>query len=157
MKTSILLFAMLIVSAGYVVAQEPIAYPKDYRQWTHVKSMVLHKDHPLATPFAGIHHIYANPKGVDGLQNGRFKKGAKIVFDLMENPSANGASTEGQRKLLGVMVKDNNRFAQTGGWGFEAWQGNSREKRLTSDGGQSCFQCHTAEKNHDYVFSRWRN
>jgi len=137
-------------------ADDAIAYPKDYRSWSHVKSLILRNNHPLANPFAGIHHVYANAKAVSGLRQGNFKDGASLVFDLLQNQESGNANSEGDRILLGVMVKDRKKFSATGGWGFEAFKGNSQSQRLTSDGGQSCYGCHTSQQHNDYVFSHWR-
>jgi len=138
-------------------AGEPVAYPEGYRHWTHVKTMVLHAGHPLADPFQGIHHIYANEKALDGLKDGNYADGSVLVFDLLRYVTAGEASVEGDRVLVGVMVKDRGNYRDTGGWGFEGWAGNSRSERLTSDGGAACFACHTEQAGHDYVFSRWRD
>lgn len=138
-------------------AAEPVAYPEDYRQWTHVKSMTIHEGHPLEAPFLGIHHIYANPAALKGLEKDRYEDGAVFVFDQLEYATEGKTSTEGPRVLLGIMVKDAKKFADTGGWGFEGWAGDSRNERLVSDGGQSCFGCHTQVKDQEYVFTRWRD
>jgi hypothetical protein len=135
--------------------QGQAAYPEGYRSWTHVKSMVIQPGHPLEDPFAGIHHVYANPVAADGLRSGQWRDGAVLVFDLLDATSADHAITEGKRKLLGVMERDQNRFAATGGWGFEAFAGSSRTERLVTDGGRSCFDCHTGANR--YVFSDLRD
>lgn len=50
-----------------LLAQTPqVAYPEGYREWRHVKSMVIARGHPLFDAFGGIHHIYANPPAVKG-------------------------------------------------------------------------------------------
>jgi len=134
----------------------PVAYPADYRAWTHVKSMLIQDDHPLADPFAGIHHIYANAEAMEGYLGGNFPEGAVIVFDLLEYAAADGAITEGARKLVGVMQRDSGRFAATGGWGFEGFAGDSRTERLVTDDGAGCFGCHLAQRESEYVFSAWR-
>jgi len=153
------LIGLLIISCASPVgfADNSIAYPDGYRYWTHVKTLTLHEGHPLENPFKGIHHVYANDKGVTGIKSGDFEDGAIVVFDLLENITDNHASAEGNRILVGVMVKDQSHYSKTGGWGFEAWAGNSQSKRLTDDDGRSCFACHEAQKNHDYVFSQWRD
>jgi hypothetical protein len=138
------------------LADNNVDYPDGYRNWTHIKSMVLHPGHPLENPFKGIHHVYGNDKAVEGTQTGKFKDGSVLVFDLLEYQTQDKASTEGDRALVGVMVKDSKRHSETGGWGFEGFKGNSHTERLVNDGGQSCFGCHTSQKDHDYVFSRWR-
>ncbi len=152
-----LLAGALGLSASPLVAQTPIDYPEGYRSWAHVKTLTLNADHPLADPFEGIHHVYANPPAVIGTQGGEFADGAVLVFDLLEAVADDAATAEGQRKLLAVMVKDRARYAETGGWGFEAWAGDSRGERLVTDGGAACYDCHTAQAQSDYVFSRWRD
>jgi len=41
-------------------AESKVSYPKGFRNWYHVKSMVIMPGHPLADPFGGIHHIYCH-------------------------------------------------------------------------------------------------
>lgn len=157
MKYRMIAFGFLILIVNSAAnAENGISYPEDYRYWTHVKSLTLHSGHPLEDPFKGIHHIYANEAGLEGIKKGQYKNGSTIVFDLLENKSAKFASSEGKRVLVGVMTKNREKYKETGGWGFEAWGGNSRTKRLTSDGGTSCFACHASEKKSGYVFSQWR-
>lgn len=150
------LIAMLACS-GASLGADAIEYPDGYRLWTHVKSMTIHKGHPLENPFQGIHHIYANDLALVGLKNNSFDDGSVLVFDLLKSKDAGNASVEGERVLLGVMVKDSQRFIDTDGWGYEGWGGNSRTKRLVNDGGASCHGCHTQQKDRDFVFSRWRD
>lgn len=138
-------------------AAEAPAYPADYRDWAHVKSMVIHPGHPLAEPFQGIHHVYANAAARNGLTSGSYADGAVFAFDQLEYDTADNASTEGERVLLGVMVKDSSRYPETGGWGFEAWRGDSRTERMVNDGGAGCFSCHQDVAERDYVFTQWRN
>jgi len=152
-----LTLAASIAAACSASAADAIDYPDGYRHWTHIKTMVLHEGHPLQTPFMGIHHVYGNPPAASGTQTGRFAEGAILVFDLLQYDTADNASTEGERVLLGVMVKDGQRYPSTGGWGFEAFAGDSRTTRLVDDGGEGCFDCHAAQQQHDYVFSRWRD
>ncbi|MGD8642618.1 MAG: cytochrome P460 family protein [Gammaproteobacteria bacterium] len=158
MKTIILFcLSTLLVTSITAFAGDKVKYPEGYRYWTHVKTLTLHEGHPLADPFEGIHHVYANKEAVKGTKNGKFEDGSVLVFDLLESVTKNNATAEGDRILVGVMVKDAKRFSDTGGWGFEGWAGNSQTKRLTNDGGRSCFECHTSQKDNDYVFSQWRD
>ncbi len=144
----------LWVSAG---DSKPVAYPKDYRDWSHIKSMVINPEHALADPFEGIHHIYANSAAKDGLKSGQYKDGAVLVFDLLSQNVSGDAIQEGERKFIGVMEFDAERFAQTGGWGFEAFAGDSKSQRVVEDGGVSCFGCHQAVKADGYVFTKPRD
>jgi len=163
MKAPIKVLTLVSIFAGIAVfsltawaQSNKISYPEGYRQWTHVKSMVIQKGHPLENPFQGIHHIYANPKAEKGLNTGNYKNGSVLVFDLLKAEDAGSALAEGPRKLVGVMVKDKKRFAATGGWGFEGFGGDSSTKRLVNDGGVGCYQCHTSQEKKDFVFSTYR-
>lgn len=56
------------------------------------------------------------------------------------------------------MLKDSRKFAATGGWGFEGFAGNSKtERAVGAKAAEACFGCHAAQKNSDYVFSRYRD
>lgn len=149
---SIAMTGLLVVSMA--ISAGEVSYPEGYRHWNHVKSMVILEGHPLADPFQGIHHVYANGKALEGLKNGAFPKGSVLVFDLLKEVQGEHAITEGERKFIGVMQRDPERFKETGGWGFEAFAGNTRE-RMVKDGGKSCYGCHVQEK--DRVFSQWRD
>jgi len=150
LPTLTLLLAATTAHAGTV------AYPEGYRAWYHVKSMVILPGHPLADPFAGIHHIYANPPALKGYRTGTFPEGSVIVFDLLEAKSADKTITEGSRKLVGVMVRDKRHDGDAGGWEFEAFAGDSRTKRLVNGkGATACYPCH-ARASDGHVFSRLR-
>jgi hypothetical protein len=149
--------AALALGAFGTNAAEPPDYPKDYRNWTHVKSMVIHPGHPLAQPFQGIHHVYANDAARAGLASGDYADGAIFVFDQLAYNTADNASTEGERVLLGIMLKNAERYADTGGWGFEAWQRDSRTARMVNDGGAGCYSCHEDVAARGYVFTQWRD
>lgn len=133
-----------------------VSYPEGYRHWTHVKSMVIEQGHPLYDSFGGIHHIYANNKALEALKRGKpFPDGAALIFDLLEAKSEGNAIIEGPRKVLGVMQKDAKKFKATGGWGFEGFKGDGKE-RLVKDQKSDCFHCHEAQKTNYYVFSSYR-
>jgi len=152
--------AILAAIAGMVTLAAQAAevpYPEGYRQWQHVKSMVIGHGHPLYEAFGGIHHIYANAKARQGYVKHRFADGSVIVFDLLEANGADGAIVEGSRKVVGVMHKDSKRWPQTGGWGFEGFKGDSKtERAVGAKAAEACFGCHAPQKDSDYVFSRMR-
>ncbi len=154
----VFIFIVSVIAITYIMAagNPKVNYPEGYRKWTHVKSMVILPDHPLENPFGGIHHIYANEKALEGYKSGKFPKGSVIVFDLLKYKEMDNAIVEDERKLIGVMVKNPDKFAETGGWGFEGFAKDSKTERLTTDGGKSCFSCHQSQKENDYVFSKYR-
>jgi hypothetical protein len=155
----------LIAAAAFAVATvpaladaPPVPYPEGYRDWHHVKSMVIEEGHALYESFGGIHHIYANDKALEGYRAGRFPDGAVIVFDLLDAVHADDTITEGVRKVAGVMHKDAEEYADTGGWGFEGFAGGDPAKPVV--GGQAasaCFGCHQPLQDRDYVFSTLRD
>jgi hypothetical protein len=143
---------------AHAQAPSPVPYPGGYRGWTHVKSMAIDKGHPLYDAFGGIHHLYANGPAMRGYRSGRFPDGAVIVFDLLEMTRTNdNAIVEGNRKVVGVMRKDSRKYQATGGWGFEAFKGDSRSERLVgAKAVEACFGCHEGQRAQDFVFSRYR-
>lgn len=149
------LSSMALTLPPAIAADSYVPYPTGYRDWHHVKSMVIGKGHPLFESFGGIHHLYANSKAIAGYPAGKFQDGAVIVFDLLEAKSAENTITEGARKVVGVMHKDTRKYAATGGWGFEGFAGGNQTSRVIRDNAASaCFTCHSPQKDHDYVFSR---
>lgn len=150
--------AFLTFAAPTLAGDAAVAYPDNYRSWHHVKSMVIEEGHPLFGAFGGIHHIYANPKALEGYRTGKFGDGSVIVFDLLESNRSDSALNEGARKVAGVMHKDAKKYAATGGWGFEGFGGGARDKRVVgSDAASACFGCHAPQKDSDFVFSSLRD
>ena len=158
MRKAILLAAALIPAATAIAAETAnVPYPDGYRQWVHVKSMTINPGHALYDAFGGIHHLYANKKAVEGYGKGKFPDGAVIVFDLLETKSADNAVTEGGRKVVGVMHKDQRKYASTGGWGFEGFKGDSlTDRAVGKNAATACYECHAPQKDKDYVFSTLR-
>jgi cytochrome c553 len=158
MKTTLKIAALssaLWLSA--TVYADDVPYPNGYRDWHHVKSMVISQGHPLHDAFGGIHHLYANKKAVIGYAKGKFPDGAVIAFDLLEANDAGNALVEGKRKVLGVMHKNSKRYAATGGWGFEGFKGDSKtERAVGNNAATACFGCHEPQRDKDFVFSAAR-
>lgn len=161
MKMRTILVSVAAVSAGALslasfAEDQAVEYPADYRDWTHVKSMLISEGHPLYDAFGGLHHLYANEEAMQGYAEGEFPDGSVIAFDLLEAVNKDNAIVEGSRKVLGVMVKDADRFASTGGWGFEAFAGGDPSQPVVDDAATACYGCHTSRAEHDYVFSSYR-
>lgn len=160
-RVSVLAFVGALAFAAASRAQPAattVPYPEGFREWAHVKSMaIVSPEHPLFGAFGGIHHVYVNEAGRAAAERGGpYPDGSVLVFDLLEAKLEGGAYVEGPRKLTGVMRKDAQAHAETGGWGFEGFAGDSREERLVTDAHGQCFACHQPQKDHDYTFSRWR-
>ena len=153
----LLVGALSMAPPVFAADAAPVPYPQGYRQWTHVKSMTINEGHALYGAFGGIHHLYANSKAEQGYKTGQFPNGAVIVFDLLEAKAVDNTVQEGARKVVGVMHKDSRKYADTGGWGFEGFKGDSKtERAVGKNAAAACFQCHTAQKDHGFVFSSFR-
>jgi len=156
-KLLVLTAALSMTSSLFAADPAPVPYPEGYRHWVHVKSMTINQGHALYDTFGGIHHLYANKKAEQGYKSGKFADGSVIVFDLLEAKAVDNTVQEGARKVQGVMHKDSRKYKDTGGWGFEGFKGDSRSERAVGkNAATACFQCHTAQKNSDYVFSTFR-
>jgi hypothetical protein len=155
--TTILTASLISMAAVAAETQAPeVGYPDGYRDWHHVKSMMINPGHPLFDTFGGLHHLYANKKAQQGYAQGRFPNGAVIVFDLLGVKVADNTVQEADRKLVGVMLKDAKKYASTGGWGFEGFKGDTRERLVTQASAVGCFGCHTGQEKSDFVFIKAR-
>lgn len=133
-----------------------VAYPDGYRNWTHVKSLELKEKHPLFSSFGGLHHIYANDLALKAMKSKTiYPDGSVLVFDLLDVVSNEVATSEGKRRVLGVMYKNSKAFPNTKGWGFEGFAGNSKD-RLIAGKHETCFGCHASQINSDYTYSVYR-
>ena len=151
----------LVVSlglSGLAGGADEVPYPEGYRNWFHVKSQIATKDHPRFAQIGGIHHVYANAEGLKGYQSGAFPDGAVLILDVLALTEEAGSLVEGERRWLGVMHKDREKYATTGGWGFENFAGSSKTDRTVAVNGpiEACVTCHMKRKDSDLVFSKLR-
>jgi cytochrome P460 len=157
-KELIASFALSLAAATAADEPKPVPFPDGYRDWHHVKSMVILPGHTLYDSLGGVHHVYANEKALSGYRAGSFPNGSVLVVDFFKEQQADNTITEGPRKFVAVMLKDGSRYQDTGGWGWEAFKGDSHTDRLVgANAASACFACHAAQKSHDYVFSRPRD
>lgn len=125
-------------------------FPEGYTGWHHAKTLILKANHPLADPFAGLHHIYVNDKGWKAyLSGGPYPKGSILVFDLYEVNDMDNAIAEGKRKFIGVMKKTGEKHLN--GWRYEVFAGPGLKAQKANE--QSCHACHAQQKTRDFVFS----
>ena len=139
------------------LSDEPVPYPEGFRAWTHVKSSVVGPKNPAYAFIGGFVHIYANDKALKGYKTGSFEEGSIVVFDVIQANDKDGDLSEGERRVVDVMVKDAAKFKETGGWGFEEFKGNSRtERNIGKNASTKCFSCHSNQKDKNYIFSTYR-
>lgn len=153
-----LLSAALLVGISLFAAEsaDDIKLPVGYRNWFHVNTMIVDKASPLFEGLGGMHNVYVNSTGEAALKKGvPYPNGAMFVTDLHEFTVSDGSYVEGARKALAAMVKDSKKYASTGGWGFQLWDGGDPKKPVVTDAAKQCFECHQPRKDHDYVYSTY--
>lgn len=155
LKKTIISTALLAFSAGTLAGD--IAYPEKYRDWKHVKSMVINQGHPLYEAVGGMHHIYGNNKALAGYKADNFADGSVITFDLFEAIDKDNAVSEGARKAVIVMAKDSKKFKATDGWGYQVFDPMSKKGKLDAKAQADCHACHVSQKDKDFVFSALRD
>lgn len=154
------IFIMIPIVLGFIMivnAGEFKVKPEDYRNWSHVKSMVIFdQKHPLYNPFNGIHHVYVNKKGLDTIKKSghrKFANGTVIAIVFYEHIPDNGAYVEGKKRLEAFMIKNSKKYASTEGWGYYAYDGDG--KNIVNDMSKDCHSCHSQVRDSDFVFSIW--
>ena len=144
------------LALGLLHAADLPQYPDNFRRWVHVGTGVILPGGPLPGSEQGMHHIFANPKAVDGYASGNFADGSIIVYELREAQQKGGVIFEGERRRVDVMIKDSTIYSSTGGWRFERFMGNDQTQDALHGSGTSCFTCHANAKTHGLVFSQMR-
>ena len=149
------LLCVAIFSLTVLCGTAPVRYPEDFRLWVHVGTgVILPGANPALKSEEGMHHIFANPKAVEGYSSGVFADGSIIVYEVRETQQKNGVIFEGERRRVDLMIKDSTLYTSTGGWRFERFWGNDQEQDAIHDSGTSCFSCHSKAKTHGFVFSQ---
>ena len=149
-------FGSALATRTPVAADAPVGYPEGYRNWTHVKSGLISPAHSAYASIGGFQHIYANAEGMTGYRTRTFPDGAIVVFDWLEMRDKAGAFEEGPRRQVDVMVKDSQRFAATGGWGFQRFVKDSKTELAATPTPRDCFACHDKLKKDGLVLSSYR-
>jgi Cytochrome P460 len=149
-----LAIAVAVLSVSLLCAADSVEYPDGFRRWVHVGTGVILPGGTLPESEQGMHHVFANPKAVDGYATGDFADGSIIVYELREAQQKNGIIFEGDRRRVDVMIKDSNLYKNTGGWRFERFYANDQAQSVVQDAGASCYACHANAKAHGFVFSQ---
>ncbi len=161
MRNAILMLFSIAVSvvsfALWAEVNDATSFPKQFRNWAHVKSALVGSQSAAFPTEGGIHHIYANDEALEGYDSGKFPDGSVIVYDLLETKEVAGNTIEGPTRRVDVMVKQSERYAPTGGWEFMSFSGNDQTNgKLTAAQQATCAGCHAHKKDHDSVFSQFR-
>ncbi|MGA2046922.1 MAG: cytochrome P460 family protein [Terracidiphilus sp.] len=137
---------------------------KGYESWPVIS--ISHNGSAVAAILGNPAMINAYKAGIPG--NGKpFPDGAKMVkvhWIAKVNPGEPGAPTiPGPQHDVDLMVKDSRRFADSGGWGYGAFEYDAatdtfrpadlKDKPPQANDAKCGYACHTAVKSADYVFT----
>lgn len=129
-----------------------VPFPSGYREWMHVKSVLIGAQSPAFAGSGGLHHIYANEQAMTGYRTGRFPTGAVIVFDLLDVVEKDGITSEGARARIDVMQLNG-----SGVWEFGRFMKGLPAERFTDAAAiAQCTTCHKNAPGGDFVFSEYR-
>ena len=148
--------AVLAIVSLPAVSADDLRPPVGYRQWFHVNTMIVDKASPLFGALGGMHNVHVNSVGESALKNGgAYPDGTVFMTDLHDFAVVDGSYVEGALKGLAAMVKDSQKHASTGGWGFEFWVRGDPKKPVVTDATKQYFECHQPKKDQDYVYSTY--
>jgi cytochrome P460 len=154
-----------VTTSRLVTAQEstPVfvkKIPTGYRDWKVVS--VAHE----AGDLNDIRAVLGNDIAIKAYREGKlpFPEGAivgRIAWAFV--PSEENNKTFGREQsfvagaptaaYLQFMIKDSKKYVATGGWGYSSFD---KDGKPTDDAGmKSCFPCHQAIKDRDFIFTRY--
>ena len=134
--------------------------PDGYRDWKVVS--VAHEEGDLND----IRAILGNDVAINAYRAGKlpFPEGAivgRIAWSYVPSEENNKAFGHAQSFVAGAptqfylqfMVKDSRKYAATGGWGYSSFDKDG--KPSPESGMKTCFPCHEAVKDRDFIFTRY--
>ena len=173
MKRTVFVLIPLAALAGVVAAIAPKSGPPDevaraidegklppgYRDWRLIS--VAREEGDLDD----IRAVLGNDVAIDAYRNGTrpFPDGtiiARLAWSYDASDENNKSFGRRQSWVAGhpkngvqFMVKDSKKYDSSGGWKYA--QFDDGKPLLDAAKLQSCFACHQAFKDHDYVFTRY--
>jgi len=150
---ALLLAAGTLAGAAPAPAPNGIELPAGYRDWRMLG--VSHR-----TDNSTLRVILGNPAAIEAARAGQTRPWpdgvilAKLVWKDAVHPAWAAATVPGEIVQAEFMVKDAEKYRDTGGWGFARWKGLDQTP-YGKDAGfvQECFGCHTPVRDNDYVFT----
>ena len=134
--------------------------PPGYRDWKVVS--VAHE----AGELNDIRAVLGNDIAIKAYRDGKlpFPEGAivgRIAWSYVPSEENNKTFGRDQSFVAGsptnaylqFMVKDSKKYAATGGWGYSSFDQNG--KPTDEAAMKSCFPCHQAIKDRDFIFSKY--
>ena len=160
MKASIMLTACLFglgttVHAETKVAPAPngIELPAGYKNWRVIASSHRQDNKTLRV-------VLGNDKAIDAARAGDTNPwpDGSILGKLVWKDGAHDkwaqATVPAKFVHAEFMIKDSDKYADTGGWGFARWKGLEQTPHgEDASFVMECYNCHMPVKDNDYVFT----
>lgn len=160
MKKSLLFLAILLAlpslhaeEAKPAVGANGIAMPEGYKNFRLIGVSQRSDDQTLRA-------ILGNDIAIDAARAGKtnpWPNGtvlAKLNWKHKTSDKFPAATIPGDFGRADFMVKDDKKYAATGGWGWGRWIGMEQKPYDKADLAQECLACHSAVKDQDFVFTR---
>ncbi|HEY6304711.1 MAG TPA: cytochrome P460 family protein [Terriglobales bacterium] len=134
-----------------------ITIPHGYRDWKLIS--VAHEEGNLND----LRAILGNDRAIEAYREGKlpFPDGtiiARLAWSYVASEENNKVFGRSQSFVAGsatnvqFMVKDSEKYAATGGWGFAQFKdGKPADEALL----KTCFPCHVPVKARDFIFARY--
>jgi hypothetical protein len=134
-------------------APNGIEIPHGYRNWN-----IIAPSH--RTDNNTIRIVLGNDTALQAVRDGKTNPWpdgsimAKLVWKDKTHEKWPTATISGDFVHAEFMIKDSQKYPETGGWGFARWLGLTQQP-YGKDAGfvQECFGCHQPVKDNDYVFT----
>jgi hypothetical protein len=132
-------------------APNGISFMPDYKDWKTISSTERADNHTLrvilgndlAINALAADHVNPWPDGT---------KFAKVAWKELEDDQ--GGIRPGEFFQVEFMIKDNQKYASTLGWGFARWRGTDLQPYgKSADFASECVGCHTPMRDNDFVFT----
>jgi len=158
-RLSSVVAAAMVLGGSLFAADVPdapngVAFPSDYKEWKTVA--VSHRlDHH------SLRAILGNDIAVKAAREGNtnpWPKGAilgKVVWKEKVDANWDKAIVPGELSHVEFMVKDAEKYKETGGWGYARWVGTELKPygKDATFAANECMACHTPVKDNDWVFT----
>jgi hypothetical protein len=152
-RVAAILAALLAVTAactpkqesGVLVDTEPerlintdLTFPKNRTRWSFVGSRLTTS---AGDPFPGYRVVLMNPFAARAREEDKnVARGAKLAQLVHEPQHDEDGVRPGSLRRLNLMVKDPERYAETGGWGYASFDGDGRP--IPVNARADCLPCH---------------
>lgn len=160
MNKSLLLFSALLMSTALLQAEEPkvapgnngISIPEGYKNYRLIGVSQRSDDQTLRA-------ILGNDVAIEAARAGKtnpWPNGtvlAKLGWKYKTSDKYPAATIPGDFTRADFMIKDEVKYAATGGWGWGRWIGLELKPYDKADFAQECIACHSIVKDQDLVFT----